>query len=627
MRLKRLENARKALTTLVVGALVAAVAYVVSSEVAHHRAAPKFVLTADPGFSITSELFASTCTATPTAKLTPNVTRCLAVTVHNPLSVTITVTALKMTVTSVTQPTSIAGDPTCAVTMLSPPSPATLPTGFTVPGHTGTSTVDEQIKLTTEVATNQDNCKGATFHFTFSGSATYTDSTTTTLTGTHSGTSVTLTATVAPSSPTSDSFGPSGAPAHQVSFYSCATKTCTTKTPATPLATKTLATSGKPTKSATATDTVPSLSTGPHYFEAVYTGTTTGTPDFAASTSSVLSDAVVTTLPVVCQGGTFTHILNDPIFPHVVAPNGKKLGYQVFYPPFSFGRYTSFSRFPFVSLVFGTNGNDLIELGNGNYVVFGFQGRDCIVAGTGNNVVNDGTGNDGVEAGNGNNQVFLGKGNDKVLLGNGTDSVAAGNGNDLVTVGNGPRDLVTLGNGTDTVTVGTGPFDRVAVGNGGGDSVSLGTGAHDQVTVGNGSGDTVTVGTGQGDTVRVGNGNHDRLFVGSGSDTVSVGNGSTLTVRVGNGNDAITLGNGSHNSVTLGSGTDRVTIRGSYDTITAGTGTETISLGAGAHNTYAGKSETKGTCYVPAPPRSYHGSTPTGYYDDTVTNCTVRTTP
>jgi hypothetical protein len=291
MRLKKLEKARKGVTTVVVVALAAAFAYTVSGLIVHPQ--PKFELTVNKTFAITSAIYANytagTCTGTTTAKLYPTTTRCLAVTVKNPLSVVIDVKSLSMTVTSFTPTPSNHSLPACTTTMISPPTLFTSP--FTITPHTAT-TIDRPIKLST--TGTQDNCENGTFRFKFTATATYTDTTTTSLAPAspapiHPGTTLTLTATVTPSNPTNDPYGPATAPVKVADFYSCTTATCATKTL---LSTKPLTQKTATTKAATATFTTGALSTGTYYYEAVYPAKGTHTGTFTGSTSNVVTQEV-----------------------------------------------------------------------------------------------------------------------------------------------------------------------------------------------------------------------------------------------------------------------------------------------------------------------------------------------
>jgi hypothetical protein len=286
MDVKRFEKARMVVTTLLVAALVAALSYGISSLLVAHR--PAFALTVNKTFSITSAIYANytagTCTGTTTAKLYPTTTRCLAVTVHNPLSVVIDVKSLSMTVTSFT-PTSLNPHtaPPCTTTMISPPSLFTSP--FTIPANT-TKTIDKKIKLST--SGTQDACENGTFHFSYTATATYTDTTTTTLAVTLSGTQATLKATVTPSNPASDPYLPGShtATVHDVVFYTCGTTAhCTTKSPIGAVTLTTTTTK----KDATAQKTTTGVASGVHYFEAAYPAKGTRTGTFTGSVSGIES--------------------------------------------------------------------------------------------------------------------------------------------------------------------------------------------------------------------------------------------------------------------------------------------------------------------------------------------------
>ena len=101
------------------------------------------------------------------------------------------------------------------------------------------------------------------------------------------------------------------------------------------------------------------------------------------------------------------------------------------------------------------NGNDNVQLGNGNNIVTVGNGNDNIRAGSGSNTVMAGNGNDYVQLGDGKNTVTVGNGNDYVQLGNGSDVIVEGNGNDYVSAGNG-SDLVVGGLGQHIIQLGNG---------------------------------------------------------------------------------------------------------------------------------------------------------------------------
>lgn len=279
MNLRRLARLRAGTTTAVVVTVVlGALAFALSAVVRPHD--PKFALTSDndPAFTITSTIYATypSCSGAPTAPLAPGVTRCLAVTVSNPLTVPIKVKTLSMTVPSFTPTKSNHHTPACTKTMVTPP---TFMVTFTVPGS-GTYTIDKSIKLTT-THTTQDNCEQGTFHFSYAATATFTDGTTTVLAASPSpateGSPVTFTATVTGKNPTYDH---TTKPHGKVTLYRCATSSCTTVASTPPVTATITGTTGKATFSPAL------LPQGKLYFEAKYEGTGT---NFTKSTSNILT--------------------------------------------------------------------------------------------------------------------------------------------------------------------------------------------------------------------------------------------------------------------------------------------------------------------------------------------------
>ncbi|MGO9457374.1 MAG: IPT/TIG domain-containing protein [Acidimicrobiales bacterium] len=293
MKVKRFEKARKVATSLLVALVAATLAFAVSEHVSA-PSSPKFELTAANGFTITSTMKASyispsSCTGPttgPTADLSPGITRCLAVTVHNPLAVALKVTALSMVVASFTPSSTTPHLPACTTTMITPPTLSTY-VPFTVTAR-GTHTINQPIALTT--SGNQDNCKYGTFHFTYTGTATYTDSTTTTLTSTpnpsNSASQVTFTATVTAADANVNPTPLGGT----VTFYACKTAGCT-------LITRALGTGAITTATGKATYKTSSLPVGMNYVEAKYTGTT----KFATSTSSPVTQVILTARPTLTE--------------------------------------------------------------------------------------------------------------------------------------------------------------------------------------------------------------------------------------------------------------------------------------------------------------------------------------
>jgi Ca2+-binding RTX toxin-like protein len=586
---------------LVLASLSFTAAYAWGNHWHHHRADP-----ASAAFTISSVIYkappgafpAISCTGSP-ALLYPGVTRCMVFSVHNDLSRPITVENIASQLSSAfpTPP------PVCSGSNLSLPAFSgnlVVPSGATIVGPGLPISLKES-------HSNQDACKNLTYHFSFTGTALYTDATSTVLTSSPNpstlGKPVTFTAVVTATGGSKYSSLPTGL----VTFSQCSTPACATSTP---LGTGIIGNGGQTTYTTTG------LLAGTTYVEAVYAGANT---NFTGSTSNVVSQVVRSTLtgtstalttspnpsfvgdsvlltatvaslanplprPAPVTGtvdvfmgtptGTHTLLGSGPLNTGEKAiistsslPAGSDSLYAVYVGNTNFatstspeisqvviappskctGNYSNWidgnSRSPTISV---TDGDNFVYLFGGNYFVHGSDGHDCFYAGNGNNVFSDGNGNDCFNVGDGNNAFSDGNGNDVVVAGKGNNNVTEGNGSDQITVGNGDN-------------------------------------------------------------------------------TVTVGNGSNSGITVGNGTDDVTVGSGSDNRVTLGSGTDVVKIQGgSYDTITSGNGNETIYLGAGSYDTYDGGTHVTNVCHLPAPPSSWHG-TAAGYYHDTITNCTVET--
>jgi hypothetical protein len=228
---------------------------------------PAFGLTWSTGFKITSTISSSSSNQT-AALLYPGTQRYLWYTAHNPLQVPITVTS--MSIVAVMPP---ARCPTSNLDY----SQTTFFGSLVVP-PSGTNSASVPISLI-DTHTNQDSCENTTFHFVYSGKATYTDTTTTALTSSlnpsASGSSVTFVATVVPTGT------PPSNPTGTVDFYFCSTVGCT---PTTPLGSGSLGAHGEARYSTS------SLVAGTYIIEAVYQGAPT---DFSGSTSNTVSQVVV----------------------------------------------------------------------------------------------------------------------------------------------------------------------------------------------------------------------------------------------------------------------------------------------------------------------------------------------
>jgi len=261
--------------------VVAALTIGVSSIVVGPRSASSqhlgFDLTSGgSSFTITSTIYPSPACSGSTALLYPGTPRCMVFSVHNNLSVPITV----LSITAALDTTNYPAPPSdCTGRNL------TLPTysgSFIVPagGDADSSAVPVELN---DNGSSQGDCQNLTYHFVYTGSAQYTDSTATDLTSapnpSTSGDSVTFTATVSANNPTLDTSLPSGT----VSFYTCPTSAQCAYGPTNLLGSGTIGLGGKATYSTS------SLGPGTTYVEAVYPGSGT---DFNLSVSNVVAQVV-----------------------------------------------------------------------------------------------------------------------------------------------------------------------------------------------------------------------------------------------------------------------------------------------------------------------------------------------
>jgi Bacterial Ig-like domain (group 3) len=274
MKTERFKRTKSVVASTVIALVVAAMTFGVSSAVLRPATSP-FAASSGSAFTISSAIYPSPACSGSTTLLWPGVTECAVLTIHNNLSVPVTVQNLSTTI-----PSPPAGCPA---------SNFDLPTfsgSLSVPASGSASTAGLPISLI-DTGTNQDACLGVTVHFTYSGSAQYTDATATAVAATPVlpvlGQPVVLTATVTAANAATDPSGPTGT----VTFYACPTAACATTTS---LGTATVGPNGKAVLSSL------NLLLGRQYVEAVYGGSGT---DFTRSTSPAIPISVVAavTLP------------------------------------------------------------------------------------------------------------------------------------------------------------------------------------------------------------------------------------------------------------------------------------------------------------------------------------------
>jgi hypothetical protein len=213
---------------------------------------------------------AATCWGTP-APLYPGITRCLVFTVQNTLNVPISL----QSITTSLDPTYPTPPADCSGSNLSLPS---FSGSFSV-GSGATKDMARLQLLLKNINADQSDCAAFVYHFKYTATAQYADSTTTVLVSAPNPSTtsdVTFTATVTAGNPSTDTSLPSGT----VDFYQCPS---TLPGSGTLLGIGTIGAGGNATYST-------SLGAGTTtYVEAVYPGSGT---DFSSSTSNVVTQVV-----------------------------------------------------------------------------------------------------------------------------------------------------------------------------------------------------------------------------------------------------------------------------------------------------------------------------------------------
>jgi len=584
---------------------------------------PPFGLTWSMGFRITSTISSSSSNQT-AALLYPGAQRYLWYTAHNPLKVPITVTSMSI---------AIVMPPLGCPTSNLDTSHTTFSGSLVVPAS-GTNAVSVPISLL-ETHTNQDACENTTFHFVYSGKATYTDTTSTALLSSPnpsaSGSLVTFTATVVPTGT------PPGNPTGIVNFYLCSTATCSSTT---------LLGSGSLGAFGIAKYSTSSLAVGTDFVEAIYQGAPT---DFSGSTSNIVSQVVtapIATTTVLGSAPNPSVFGGTVVFTATVARSsgtGTPTGTVNFYQcataactgtPTLLGSGTLSSgkaTFSTSSLPVGTTYIEAVYLGvTGSFsastsnvvsqVVTAPIATTTVLTSTPNpsglgkpvTLTATVTKSSGSGTPSGTVSIYLGTpSGTHSLLGTGTltlgkatlvtSSLPAGT-DSLYAVYAGDSNfsgstspvisqvVVSLpskctGNYTNWI-FGNPAFPDIT-GTNGNDFIYAFGGSYrvndingDDCCFYGGDGNNVLIDGNGNDVALAGNGN-DVFTLGDGSDQIVVGNG-TNSISTGNGSDSVTVGNGSHNAITLGNGTDSVTLgSGSYNTVTLGSGTDVVTIQGG----------------------------------------------
>ena len=579
--MKKLQRVRQTFKT---GAVTLACAFLAAS-VAAACTTIAHGLSNQPKFTITNTISSSATTQT-AALLYPGVPRYLWYTAHNPMDVPITVRSLN--IASVSPP---AGCTTANLNYAS----TTFTGSLVIPAH-GTNSVPVPISLF-ETHTNQDSCENKLFGFTFQGSATYSvvTPTQTELSSSRDpsapGQAVTFSALVISGDGTGN-HAIASSPTGSVTFYDGSTVLCAS-----------VPVVAGPNNTSSATCTPPAYAAaGAHPITADFTNSD---GNFADSNSSILeqivasgrkSSTALTSWPNPSVVG-FPVALTASVSPSPPVPPGPTpSGIVTFYMGSPSGTHISLGtetldatgKATFTTSTLPVGADNIYAVFAGN-TIYGSSTSPVLVqvvvakpsrcSDTYDNWFYGSPGNSNIHGSSGNDFFWAPSGSFAVWGSNANNCFWGGDGNDTFSGGDG-HNVVTCGNGSNTISLGNGD---------------------DSVVVGDGT---------------------NQITLGSGNDAVAVGNGNRNRVIVGNGNDVVTLGSGSSNQISLGSGTDEVTLQGSGNTIASSYGNDTIYLGDGTANSFSGGAHQHNVCHLPTPPSSWHGS-PSAYFHDTLTNCTV----
>lgn len=264
MKPERFKRTKSVIASSLIALTVAALTFGVSSAVLRPAASP-FAASPGSAFTVSSSIYAFPACSGSTALLYPGVTDCAVLTIHNNLTVPVTVQSLSTTI-----PSPSAG---C------PESNFSLPTfngNLSVPASGTVSTSGMQIALK-DTGTNQDACRGVTVNFAYTGTAQYTDATSTALAASSTtpaaGQPMTLTATVTGANASNDPSTPTGT----ITFNRCPNPSCNNP--------KALGT-GSIGSNGVATLTTSNLLPSDRYVQAVYPGSGT---DYTGSTSPIVT--------------------------------------------------------------------------------------------------------------------------------------------------------------------------------------------------------------------------------------------------------------------------------------------------------------------------------------------------
>lgn len=175
------------------------------------------------------------------------------------------------------------------------------------------------------------------------------------------------------------------------------------------------------------------------------------------------------------------------------------------------------------NLIYGEDGNDLIESGSGNDQIYGGNGADLIFGKSGADYISGGVGNDILHGDEDNDLIFGDLNNDFIYGGDGDDFIWGGDGEDSI-FGEEGGDVVKAGAGDDLIYAGGGN-DKI-YGENGADLIYLNSGKN---YVNAGEGNDVIYG-GDGDDEIYGDIGDDLIHDSAGNDIIFGGQGKDIFI-------------------------------------------------------------------------------------------------
>ena len=244
--------------------------------------------------------------------------------------------------------------------------------------------------------------------------------------------------------------------------------------------------------------------------------------------------------------------------------------------------------------IYGTNGNDVMDVGYGGLLHKIGVGNDAILGLNGDDTIHGGDGNDAIEGGAGNDVLFGDAGNDLLNGGTGNDIMNGGLGDDTFNVDS-LTDTVgeASGEGTDTVIASVNSYtltagsaienlqlSGAAVSATGNELNNIITGTAGANTLNGGLGADTLIGLAGNDSYVVDNiGDVTQEDLNAGTDTVTASIDWTLAANVENlilaGTARVGTGNALNNSITGTAGNDSLDGGLGLDTLTGGLGDDT----------------------------------------------------